>query len=187
MLTAHRISKSYDFKTVLENVTFSLKPGDRAGLIGPNGRGKTTLLRTIAGQLSPVDGRLRLGASVRLDYMVQDQELLNPEWSALETIQHNTTMSETEIRSFLHFFLFSGDDALRLAKELSFGERARLSLATLVVQGSNFLLLDEPINHLDIPSRERFEQALQDFDGTILAVVHDRYFIERFATDLWEL
>jgi ATP-binding cassette subfamily F protein 3 len=175
------------FPPLITAFTRSIRQGERIILTGPNGSGKTTLLRTIAGQLSPMRGRLQLGASVRLGYMAQEQELVNPEWSALETIQQHTAMSETEIRSFLHYFLFRGDDVLRPAIELSFGERARLSLATLVVQGSNFLLLDEPINHLDIPSRERFEQALQDFDGTILAVVHDRYFIERFATDVWEL
>ncbi len=168
-------------------INHSIRQGERVVLTGPNGAGKTTLLRTIAGQLSPVDGKLRLGASVRLGYMPQEQELLNPGWSAFQTIQQHAQMSETEIRAFLHFFLFSGDDALRPAGELSFGERARLLLASLVVQGSNFLLLDEPINHLDIPSRERFEQALQEFDGTVLAVVHDRFFIERFATDVWEL
>jgi ATP-binding cassette subfamily F protein 3 len=121
--------------------------------------------------------------------MAQEQELINPDWSALETIQHliplGATLGETEARSFLHFYLFAGDDALRPARELSYGEKARLMLAALVVQGSNFLLLDEPINHLDIPSRERFEQALREFDGTILAVVHDRYFIDRFASDVW--
>ncbi len=94
-------------------------------------------------------------------------------------------MTETEARSFLHYFLFEGEDALRPIAELSFGERSRLSLAKLVAEGSTFLLLDEPINHLDIPSRTRFEEALTGFPGTILAVVHDRYFIERFATDIW--
>lgn len=172
---------------LLEGFTRSIRLGERIVLTGPNGAGKTTLLRTIAGQLEPLGGKLRLGSSVRLGYMAQEQELINPEWSALETIQNHANLTETEARSFLHFYLFSGDDALRPARELSFGERARLSLATLVVQGSNFLLLDEPINHLDIPSRERFEKALQAFDGTILAVVHDRYFMDRFASDLWEL
>jgi ATP-binding cassette subfamily F protein 3 len=94
-------------------------------------------------------------------------------------------MNQTDARSFLHFFLFSGDDPLRPIHALSYGERARLALALLVARGSNFLLLDEPINHLDIPSRERFELALTHFEGTILAVVHDRYFIERFATEIW--
>jgi len=94
-------------------------------------------------------------------------------------------LGETEARSFLHFFLFEGDDPLRPVSSLSYGERARLALALLVAQGCNFLLLDEPINHLDIPSRTRFEQALSNFDGTVLAVVHDRYFIERFATQVW--
>jgi ATP-binding cassette subfamily F protein 3 len=126
-----------------------------------------------------------LGGSVRLGFMTQEQELLEPEASALEILQGAARVNETEARSFLHYFLFSGEAPLRPSGQLSFGERARLSLAQLVAQGSNFLLLDEPINHLDIPSRERFEQALAHFDGTVLAVVHDRYFIERFATDLW--
>jgi ATP-binding cassette subfamily F protein 3 len=117
--------------------------------------------------------------------MPQEQELLAPERSALEIIQGATSINETEARSFLHYFLFSGDDPLRPSSQLSYGERARLLLAQLVAPGSNFLLLDEPINHLDIPSRERFEQALAQFDGAVLAVVHDRYFIQRFATDVW--
>ncbi len=105
--------------------------------------------------------------------------------SPLQIIQKAAPFNETEARHFLHFFLFSGDDPLRPCGGMSFGERARLQLALLVAQGCTFLLLDEPINHLDIPARARFEQALAKFEGTVLAVVHDRYFIERFATDVW--
>ena len=94
-------------------------------------------------------------------------------------------MSETEARAFLHFYLLSGDDPLRPISSLSYGERARLMLALLVAEGNNFLLLDEPINHLDIPSRSRFEAALSRYDGTVIAVVHDRYFIQSFATEVW--
>ena len=187
MLSAHQISKSYNIHTILKDITFSLKPGERVGLIGPNGSGKTTLLRTIAGLLEPRAGGCRLGPSARLGYMAQEQELLDPSLTALETIQRVAPFNETEARKFLHFYLFSGDDALRPAGQLSYGERARLSLALLVAQGCNFLLLDEPINHLDIPGRERFEQALAGFAGSVLAVVHDRYFIERFATEVWVL
>ncbi len=96
-------------------------------------------------------------------------------------------MSDTDTRSFLHYFLFTGDEVFTPVARLSFGERARLMLAMLVARGCNFLLLDEPINHLDIPSRTRFEQALQSFEGTILAVVHDRYFLEAFAQEIWEV
>jgi ATP-binding cassette subfamily F protein 3 len=132
-----------------------------------------------------VNGSYKLGASVKLGYMSQEQHVFNPEWNALQTIQSQVAMEETEARSFLHYFLFNDDEPLRPIAELSYGERARLDLARLVVQGCSFLLLDEPINHLDIPSRERFEQALSQFQGTILAVVHDRFFIQRFATDVW--
>jgi len=176
-----------DQPALLKGITLQARAGRRIVLTGPNGAGKTTLLRTIAGMLSPVSGIVRLGASVRLGFMSQEQEQLDAAQNAVEMIQTFAPMNETEIRSFLHFFLFSGDDALRPIANLSYGERARLALAVLVAQGSNFLLLDEPINHLDIPSRERFEQALASFEGTILAIVHDRYFIERFATDLWQV
>ncbi|KAA3653834.1 MAG: ABC transporter ATP-binding protein [Chloroflexi bacterium] len=170
---------------LLKNVSERLLAGQRVVITGPNGSGKTTLLRTIIGKLPPVDGIVRLGASVKLGYMSQEQELLNPNKTALETIQDVTEFDQTETRSFLHFFLFSDDDPLRPIANLSFGERARLSLAKLVASGCNLLLLDEPINHLDIPSRTRFEQALSQFEGTVLAVVHDRYFIEQFATKVW--
>ncbi len=170
---------------LLENLSLEVQAGQRVVVTGPNGSGKTTLLRTLAGQLAPLAGRARLGSSVQLGYMSQEQNGLEAQQTALEIIQRAAPLSETEARSFLHFFLFSGDDPLRAAHSLSFGERARLELARLVAQGCNFLLLDEPINHLDIPSRTRFEQALTHFEGAVLAVVHDRYFIERFATDLW--
>jgi ATP-binding cassette, subfamily F, member 3 len=113
--------------------------------------------------------------------------LLDPTLSSLETLQRVAPFNETEARNFLHYFLFTGDDPLRPTRELSFGERARLQLGLLVAQGCTFLLLDEPINHLDIPARARFEEALAGFNGTILAVVHDRYFIERFASNVWTI
>jgi len=170
---------------LLQDLNLHVRAGQRIVLTGPNGSGKTTLLRTIAGGLPPAAGSVRLGASVCLGYMTQEQEMLDPSLSALDAIRRVAAMDETAARAFLHFFLFSGDDPLRPAEFLSYGERARLALAVLVAQGSNFLLLDEPINHLDIPSRMRFEQALNQFEGTVLAVVHDRYFIERFATEIW--
>ena len=172
-------------RPLLENITLHIRAGQRIALTGRNGCGKTTLIRTIAGTLRPLAGRLRLGATVKLGYMTQEQELLNPAFTALQTIQSVAPFNETEARNFLHYFLFKGDDALRPSSSLSFGERARLQLGTLVAQGCTFLLLDEPINHLDIPSRARFEEALARFKGTILAVVHDRYFIDRFASDVW--
>lgn len=172
-------------RPLLAELNLTVQGGQRIVLTGPNGSGKTTLLRTMAGILKPVAGRVRLGASVRVGYMSQEQRLLDPALSALETIQGAAPLNETDARSFLHFFLFSDDDPLRAIAELSFGERARLALALLVAQGCNFLLLDEPINHLDIPSRSRFEEALAQFEGTTLAVVHDRTFIDRFASDVW--
>jgi len=170
---------------LLTNLNQMVQAGQRVVVTGPNGAGKSTLLRTIAGEIRPLSGHLRLGGSVKLGYMSQEQEGLTPGLTALETIQRAAPLNETDARAFLHYFLFTGDDPLRPIEQLSFGERARLALARLVAEGCNFLLLDEPINHLDIPSRTRFEQALNQFEGTILAVVHDRYFIERFAEEVW--
>jgi len=119
--------------------------------------------------------------------MTQEQESLSVKQNPLQIIQQIAPLNETEVRSFLHYFLFTGDESLRMVSSLSYGERSRLSLAVLVAQGCNLLVLDEPINHLDIPSRAHFEQSLAIFDGTVLAVVHDRYFIERFATQVWLL
>lgn len=174
-------------RPLLTNLNLQIKLGQRIVLTGLNGAGKTTFLRTIAGKVLPLKGNLRLGTSVKIGYMAQEQELLDSEQSALQTLQTNAAFNETEARNFLHYYLFEDDDPLRPIRDLSFGERARLQLGLLVAQGCTFLLLDEPINHLDIPSRARFEQALNNYKGTILAVVHDRYFIERFASDAWNV
>ncbi len=180
------LAVGYGEHMLLGGLSLQIRHGERVALVGPNGAGKTTLLRTIAGRLPPIAGRARLGANVRLGYMAQEQELLDPGRDALATIRGVAPLSETDARSFLHYFLFSAGEVFVPAGALSYGERARLALATLVAQGCNCLLLDEPINHLDIPSRARFEQALAGFEGTVLAVVHDRYFIERFASLVWE-
>lgn len=171
---------------LLTNINLFIRAGQRVVLTGPNGAGKTSFIRTVVGKLPALAGSFRLGGATKLGYMAQEQELLNPALNSVQTIQSVATLNETETRNFLHYFLFKGDAALRPAGELSYGERARLQLALLVAQGCTFLILDEPINHLDIPSRERFEEALENFNGTILAVVHDRSFIERFATDVWQ-
>jgi ATP-binding cassette subfamily F protein 3 len=170
---------------LLVDLNLFIRAGQRIALTGPNGAGKTSFIRTVIGMLPPLSGGFRLGGATKLGYMAQEQELLNPSFSPLQTIQSVAPFNETEARNFLHYFLFKGDAALRASGDLSFGERARLQLATLVAQGCTFLILDEPINHLDIPSRERFEEALENFKGTILAVVHDRSFIEKFASDVW--
>jgi ATP-binding cassette subfamily F protein 3 len=177
----------YDGSALFSEVNLTLRQGERIALVGANGSGKTTLLRGIVGQVAPLAGRVRLGANVRLGYYSQEQEGLDEASNAFEEIHRVAPLGETETRSFLHYFLFSGDDVFVPVGSLSFGERARLALAKLVAAGCNCLLLDEPINHLDIPSRERFEQGLAAFEGTVLAVVHDRYFIERFATGLWSV
>jgi len=169
---------------LISGFNHSITYGNRIALTGPNGSGKTTLLRTISGQIESLSGSINIGANVKIGYLTQEQESLSENLSALETIQQAANLGETEIRSFLHYFLFSGDEVFLPVKNLSFGERSRLQLASLIIQGCDFLLLDEPINHLDIPSRTQFEQALSQFDGTVLAVVHDRYFIQRFAGEM---
>ena len=160
---------------------------ERVALLGANGSGKTTLLRTLAGTLAPLGGSLRRSPAAVVGYLAQEQELLDPAASALATIRDAGAGAETEARSFLHLFLFTGDDALRPVAELSYGERARLSLALLVARGATVLLLDEPLNHLDIDSRERFESALDQFAGAVVVVSHDRYFVDRYAATRWEI
>ena len=169
---------------LLQRLNLQVQPGRRIVLTGPNGAGKTTLLRTLAGDLPPLCGRIQVGPTVRFGMMDQEQSSLNLELTALETVLP-TFPNETRARNFLASFLINGDEPLKPVGLLSHGQRARLMLARLVAQGCNCLLLDEPINHLDIPSRTQFEQALDQFPGAILAVIHDRYFIERFADEVW--
>lgn len=185
VLICDELSIGYGSQPLVTGINQVIQQGERIALIGPNGCGKTTFLRTIADQLSPISGFFRLGANVSLGYFSQEQENLPPAATPFSIIRAVASISDTDIRSFLHFFLFSGDDVFLPIHSLSYGERARLVLARLVAGECNFLLLDEPINHLDIPSRSGFEQAMTAFEGTVLTVVHDRYFIRNFATRLW--
>jgi len=187
VLSLEGLAMGFGNRPIFSEVDLALLAGERVALVGPNGSGKTTLARLITGEMQPLAGRVRLGAGVKLGYYAQEQETLDPESTPFDLVRQVAAMDETGIRTFLHQFLFAGDEVFAPVGSLSFGERARLALARLVAQGCNFLLLDEPINHLDIPSRSRFEQALAAFEGTVLAIVHDRYFIERFATGLWSV
>ena len=187
VLVLENLAAGYNGIPLFHNVDAILGAGERVALIGPNGAGKTTLLKVIMGQLPPLEGRARLGTHVQVGYYAQEQETLDPDSTPFEVVRAVAALSDTDVRSFLHYYLFSGDDVFIPVRALSYGERARLTLARMVAMGCNFLLLDEPINHLDIPSRTQFERAMTAFEGTVLAVVHDRYFIRAFATGLWAL
>jgi ATP-binding cassette subfamily F protein 3 len=187
VITLKDVSKAYEGPWLFHEVDQVLQYGERVALVGPNGSGKTTLLKVIIGEVPQDSGEVKVGPSVRIGYMPQQQEILDPQESALETIQRLAPMNESEIFNFLHYFLIYGDKVRLPTANLSYGERARLLLARLVVSGANCLLLDEPINHLDIPSRQQFETALEAFPGTVLISVHDRAFIDRFASSIWRI
>ena len=164
-----------------------IRRGDRVALIGPNGAGKTTLLKTILGDVPPLRGRVRFGASVRPGYLAQAQAGLNPEQSVLDAILDVQNLPLPRARNYLGQFLFSGDDVFRPIYTLSGGQRSRVALARLTLQGANLLLLDEPTNHLDIDSQEILEDVLRRFPGTVLLVSHDRYLVQAIATHIWRV
>ncbi|HEX5164306.1 MAG TPA: ABC-F family ATP-binding cassette domain-containing protein [Thermomicrobiales bacterium] len=165
----------------------TIERGDRVALLGPNGSGKTTTLRTFVGQLDALKGRVEFGTNVKVAYYQQGHEGLDPKMSALETILHDQNMGEETARNLLGRFLFSGDDAYKPVSALSGGERSRLALARLTLARANFLVLDEPTNHLDISAREVLEDVLDGYDGTMLFVSHDRYFVDRIANRIWAI
>ncbi len=162
-----------------------IERGDRVALMGPNGTGKTSLLRTIMGEIKPLKGRIEFGVNVKPAYYAQGHEGLDLNETAISTILKAQAMSEEGARSLLGRFLFSGDDAYKSVSALSGGERSRLALAKLTLEQANLLILDEPTNHLDISSREALEEVLEDYDGTILFVSHDRYLVDRIANRVW--
>jgi ATP-binding cassette subfamily F protein 3 len=164
-----------------------VRRGERVGLIGPNGSGKTTVLRTLVGQIEPLAGRFSLGHNVQIGYYAQAHDGLRGSDSILSEIQRASQLSEEGARTFLGRFLFFGDDVFKPASALSGGERSRVALAKLTLQGANVLVLDEPTNHLDLPARQVLERLLQSYDGTLLFVSHDRYFVDALATRIWTL
>jgi len=174
-------------KVLVRITDLQLLRGDRVGLIGPNGSGKTTLLRTLIGELQPLNGQVQVGPSVRIGYYSQAHAGLTMERTILDEIRQVSVLSEEGARSFLGRFLFSRDDVFKPIGALSGGERSRVALAKLTLQGSNFMILDEPTNHLDLQSRQFLEEILSEFEGTLLFVSHDRYFIDSLATKVWAI
>ncbi|WP_018934107.1 ABC-F family ATP-binding cassette domain-containing protein [Gracilibacillus lacisalsi] len=173
---------------IFSNLNLHIERGDSVALVGPNGVGKSTLLKTIIGQLDPASGDIQLGTNVQIGYYDQEQTQLNPKKTVLNELWDDyPVMNEKDIRTILGNFLFSGDDVLRNVSALSGGEKARLALAKLMMEKANFLLLDEPTNHLDLDSKEVLEAALIDYPGSILFVSHDRYFINKIATHVLEM
>ncbi len=182
VLSVRNVSKSYGEKTLFSDISFEIKYKDRAFLFGENGCGKSTLIKIIAGRLPADKGVIDCGYNVVVGYYDQENQDLNPENSVMDELWAvNETKAPSEIRALLAKFLFFGDDCFKSVATLSGGERARLTLAKLIMSKNNFLILDEPTNHLDINSREALENALLEYEGTVLAVSHDRYFIDKLS------
>ena len=174
-----------DYEVLLDVPNIALYRGETAALIGPNGVGKSTFLKTVIGDLEPLSGKVEIGASVEIGYFAQAHERLNPANDLIEEIIEVQPMKISEARNYLARYLFTGEDVFRKVETLSGGERGRLALAKLSLSGANLLLLDEPTNHLDIDSQEVLQEVLANFNGTILLVSHDRYLIDALATQIW--
>ncbi len=188
VLVAKELRKSYGEKNVFEHVSFEIYRGDRIGLIGPNGVGKTTLFKVLLNQLLPDSGELTWGHHIIPGYYDQEMNTLNLDHTVLEEIHNdNPKLTLTEVRSLLGAFLFSGDDIDKIISQLSGGERGRVALLKLMLSTSNLLFLDEPTNHLDIYSKETLEEALTNYDGTMMTISHDRYFLNKVCTKIYEL
>ena len=183
VLMVEELSKGFDGRTLFEHVKLHLRAGDRVALIGDNGVGKSTLLKCLVHELKPDEGTIRYGAGVDIGYYDQHQAHLHDSKTVLDEVWDDfRRLDQTEVRGALGLFLFTGDDVLMPVSTLSGGEKGRVALTKLMLRKDNLLLLDEPTNHLDMDSREVLEDALAEFPGTILAISHDRYFINRFAT-----
>jgi ATP-binding cassette, subfamily F, member 3 len=188
VLKAEGISKSFGGNTILKDITFNIRRGDRVGIVGRNGGGKSTLLKIIMGELAPDKGTALFGPKVKVGYYAQGLEGLSEDNTVIEELWGVKPLAvEQEIRDLLGAFLFSGDDSAKRVGSLSGGERGRLAISKIVMSGANFLILDEPTNHLDIPAREALEDAISGFPGTVLAVSHDRYFLDNFAERTFEI
>jgi len=188
VLTVRGLTKGFDGVTLFSDVDFDIKRGERIAIIGNNGTGKTTILKIINGIIEADRGELKLGSKVHIGYYDQEHQVLHMEKTLFQEIQDTyPTMNNTQIRNVLAAFLFTGDDVFKLIRDLSGGERGRVSLAKLMLSEANFLILDEPTNHLDITSKEILENALVNYTGTVLYVSHDRYFINKTATRILDL
>ncbi len=188
VLSVKDLSKSFDNNTLFNDISFEIKRGEHVALIGNNGTGKTTLLKIINNLIPANSGEIQLGAKVTIGYYDQEHHVLDLEKTLFEEIQDAyPDLNHTKIRNTLAAFLFTGLDVFRYIRELSGGERGRLSLAKLMLSNANFLILDEPTNHLDMVSKEILEEALNNYTGTVLYVSHDRYFINTTATRIIEL
>ena len=182
VLTVTNVAKSFGDKKLFADVSFNIKKNERVFILGTNGCGKTTLFKILIHQIRADSGRIEYGVNVDTGYFDQIQENLNLENNALDEVWNRFPfMTQTEVRTALGSFLFKGDDVFKQLSSLSGGERARIALLKLMLEGDNFLLLDEPTNHLDTQSREELEKTLQNYDGTLLIISHDRYFINKLA------
>ena len=188
VLTVEHLSKSFDTHKLFTDVNFEIKRGEHVAIIGDNGSGKTTLLKILNGLVPADQGTFRLGSNVEIGYYDQEHHVLHSEKTLFEEISDDYPyLNNTQIRNVLAAFLFTGEDVFKRISDLSGGERGRVSLAKLVLSNANFLILDEPTNHLDIMSKEILENALNGYEGTILYVSHDRYFINRTAHRILDL